>query len=66
VIRVTSDDIRSLPNSSERSFVDPVPDGFPVDNIEEAAKRRFHTASAQRKDAEAIVHHEYGQYRSND
>jgi hypothetical protein len=43
-----------------------VPDGFPVDNIEEAAKRRFHTASAQRKDAEAIVHHEYGQYRSND
>jgi len=39
VIRVTSDDIRRLPNSMPAIFADPVPDGFPVDNLEEAAKR---------------------------
>jgi hypothetical protein len=39
VIRVTSDDLRRLPNSMQAIFVDPVPDGFPVDNLEEAAKR---------------------------
>jgi len=39
VIRVTSDDMRRLPNSMRTIFVDPVPDGVQVDNIEEAAKR---------------------------
>jgi hypothetical protein len=39
VIRVTSDDMRRLPDSMRAIFIDPVPDGFPVDNLEEAAKR---------------------------
>jgi hypothetical protein len=39
VIRVSSDDMRRLPNSMRAIFVDPVPDGVPVDNLEEAAKR---------------------------
>jgi hypothetical protein len=39
VLRVSPDDLRKLPNSMRAFFVDPVPDGFPVDSIEEAAKR---------------------------
>src|SRR5262245_44714455 len=39
VIRVTSEDLRRLPNSMRAFFVDPVPDGVPVDNLEEASKR---------------------------
>jgi hypothetical protein len=39
VIRVTSEDLGRLPNSMRAFFVDPVPDGVPVDNLAEAAKR---------------------------
>jgi hypothetical protein len=41
VIRVTSDDMRRLPNSMRAIFVDPVPDGVPVDNLEEAKRAGF-------------------------
>jgi hypothetical protein len=39
VIRVNSDGLRRLPESVRSIFVDPVPDGTVVDNLEEATKR---------------------------
>jgi hypothetical protein len=39
VIRVNSDGLRRLPESVRSIFVDPVPDGTLVDNLEEATKR---------------------------
>jgi hypothetical protein len=39
VLRVNTEDLRRLPNSMRAIFVDPVPDGVPVKNLEEAAQR---------------------------
>ena len=39
VIRVNTDDMSRLPESVRSLFVDPVPDGEAVDNLEEAVKR---------------------------
>src|SRR5262249_8411188 len=39
VLRVSPDDLRQLPSSMRSFFVDPVTDGFPVESIDEAAKR---------------------------
>jgi len=39
VIRVNPDGMRKLPESVRSIFVNPVPDGEPVDNLQDAAKR---------------------------